>query len=219
MPNRYVVSDMHLYHDNIRNFTDRPENHNELIIKNWKATIKPDDIVYNLGDVFFGNADFKSIISDLPGRKILIQGNHDRKSLNWYMEHGFDFACQSVVSDGILFSHRPMAIPRGVRWNVHGHFHTAPAIRWERDLMKLLTDKHRIFIIEHPFIGYKPIKLDKFLSQRFNCFDTLRVMKKSFEEFRPAVRECRTCEMFNDSGECSDAECLMHSHWRPFLGF
>jgi len=57
----------------------------EALIRNWNAVVKPDDIVYHLGDVFFDlhdEARVRSVFARLQGRKILIVGNHDYKSTN-----------------------------------------------------------------------------------------------------------------------------------------
>ena len=37
------------------------------------------------------------IFNKLPGRKVLVMGNHDKKSARWYSEHGFDFVCNMFV--------------------------------------------------------------------------------------------------------------------------
>lgn len=54
---------------------------NETIIENHNSLVKPDDIVYNLGDVIMGNnplSHLPKIMSRLNGKIHLIYGNHDR---------------------------------------------------------------------------------------------------------------------------------------------
>lgn len=94
----YLISDTHFNHDKIATYCDRPSNFTELMIKNWNQIVKPDDLVIHLGDVQIGKkSDW--IMPSLPGRKILVRGNHDRQwsNLRW-MKAGFDFAC-----DGMMF--------------------------------------------------------------------------------------------------------------------
>ena len=84
----WFISDTHFNHSNFLKFTDadgkliRPfdtiEQMNELIMGNWADTVKPGDIIYHLGDVYFGSHDEAGkMLRKLPGRKRLIVGNHD----------------------------------------------------------------------------------------------------------------------------------------------
>lgn len=58
------------------------DNHAEKIIANWKRKVRPEDVVVLDGDTSWGMTlgqampDFR-LIHSLPGRKILIKGNHD----------------------------------------------------------------------------------------------------------------------------------------------
>ena len=58
------------------------ENYTEKLTENWKKTIKNEDTVILAGDISWGMtlnealADFK-LIDSLPGKKILLNGNHD----------------------------------------------------------------------------------------------------------------------------------------------
>lgn len=81
----YAMSDLHLSH-----FKPKPmdifdevwHNHTEKIYENWNSIVKDDDVVIINGDVSWGmtldeakpDLDF---ISELKGRKIITQGNHD----------------------------------------------------------------------------------------------------------------------------------------------
>lgn len=89
--NIWVTSDWHFNDAEILNYCNRPfkdtEDQTENIIKNHNKLVKPWDVVYVLGDVGVGN--IKSIIPKIHGNKILILGNHDRESLNFYLECGF----------------------------------------------------------------------------------------------------------------------------------
>ena len=54
-----------------------------MIINNWKNKVKDDDTVYILGDVGMYHArEIGNILNNLPGRKILVTGNHDFKNIH-----------------------------------------------------------------------------------------------------------------------------------------
>lgn len=79
----WVTSDLHFNHE--KEFLYEPrgfesiKEHDEEIIKNWNATVSPEDIVYLLGDVFLGSDKEygKSCLEQLNGNIKLILGNHD----------------------------------------------------------------------------------------------------------------------------------------------
>lgn len=136
----FIISDTHWNHENIKKYENRPENFNEVIIRNWQKLVSPEDLVIHLGDVIFARAiELPSIMAQLPGRKILCRGNHDGKGIEYYMEKGFDVVVDYFVYDNIAFSHAPLtplpyqtAKEKGkdstfskkiVDLNIHGHFH------------------------------------------------------------------------------------------------
>jgi len=51
----FVISDLHLNHANIISYCKRPfdsvREMNQVLIKNWNYVVKPDDIVYFVGDM------------------------------------------------------------------------------------------------------------------------------------------------------------------------
>jgi calcineurin-like phosphoesterase family protein len=147
-----IISDTHFIHENILRFTgndgnpirpgfDSVDHMNEYMIERWNSVVKPEDIVYHLGDVFIGPKDkFLPLFKQLNGSKRLIVGNHDdakfmakkelfTKILMWRMFREF----------GLLFTHVPVhesSLRRGpsgheydpeynknMMLNVHGHIH------------------------------------------------------------------------------------------------
>ena len=109
----FVISDTHWGHSALSDkFKERPTDFEVRISQNWQRMIKTDDLVIHLGDVLFGNrSDWSSILTSLPGRKILVMGNHDKRTISWYMANGFEFCCESfhwqMYGLNILFSHKP----------------------------------------------------------------------------------------------------------------
>jgi calcineurin-like phosphoesterase family protein len=133
----FVVSDTHFNHANILTFTDdagayfrgqfKDASHmNEHMIECWNSVVGPQDIVYHLGDVYFGSpAPIGAMLRRLQGRKRLILGNHDNGKCKVLQEH-----FQKITSSRqfreyeMILTHRPTIIPGG-KWtiNVHGHIH------------------------------------------------------------------------------------------------
>ena len=81
----YVIGDLHLSFKNpkpMNIFGDNWENHEKKIRQNWIQTVKKDDTVILAGDFSWAmnleeaKLDF-DYINELPGRKILLKGNHD----------------------------------------------------------------------------------------------------------------------------------------------
>ena len=56
------------------------EEMNEFMLNRWNALVKPDDIVFILGDILFGGAEvFERIFPKLNGKKYLIMA----LAVNW----------------------------------------------------------------------------------------------------------------------------------------
>lgn len=134
----FFTADTHFDHKNIlkfeparQQFGDRFEM-SEALIEKWNDVVKPDDLVFHLGDVFFcGAKRSEEIAKKLNGRKILTRGNHDKFSRTKFAKMGFDMHYWYYV-DGLFLSHYPQhesAIKSAVGknaivGNVHGHVHS-----------------------------------------------------------------------------------------------
>lgn len=132
----WFISDTHFQHENIIRFNGEnfssSEERDELLIENWNKRVKPGDLVYHLGDVFFGSKEtFPKLWARLAGSKRLIVGNHDDIK---YLSSGNFFkkvAMWKIWNDrDIIFSHVPLhpdtlteRLVRPQLLNVHGHTH------------------------------------------------------------------------------------------------
>lgn len=80
--NIYFTADTHFNHANIIRFCNRPFDDvlemNEIIIQKWNEKIKPNSIVYHLGDFAFGEAGY--IKDSLNGKITLIKGSHEKSA-------------------------------------------------------------------------------------------------------------------------------------------
>ena len=134
----YAISDTHFGHVKLVDISKRPQNFSELILKNLRKV--SGDILIHCGDFCIGNdeehhANFMAATIDFR-TKVLVRGNHDPRSDNWYYERGWDFVCYAYVADmfgtRILFTHMPLPHrDQAEHWsphfpptiNIHGHMH------------------------------------------------------------------------------------------------
>lgn len=133
--NTWLISDTHFGHKNILNFK-RSDGEvlrkfhdvyhmDQHMISAWNAVVRPEDKVYHLGDVAMCNITrLTEIFSQLPGRKILIKGNHDTLKLSQYANLFSDVRAYHVL-DKILLAHIPVHPESMARWRgqIHGHLH------------------------------------------------------------------------------------------------
>ena len=98
-PDTWIISDTHFFHVNVGRYCNRPENWQELIIKNWNNLISPEDTVLHLGDFAFGKkSNFEILTEMLNGKLILIRGNHDRLSRTYCETHGVTLIKDSITN-------------------------------------------------------------------------------------------------------------------------
>ena len=127
----YLASDHHWFHKNIIKYANRHfssvEEMDALMIDDWNKTISSKDTIYHLGDFAFGNKNqITELVSRLNGTKILIKGNHEKKSAKWYQECGFNSVIDGgvILDDYYLLTHKPIHINELSPFvNIHGHTH------------------------------------------------------------------------------------------------
>ncbi len=159
--NYWLIPDTHFGHDNMIEYCGRPLEFEKLIFANIAKTVKDSDLLIHLGDICFGKDEYwHTELQKIRCKKWLVKGNHDSKSVAWYLSHGWDFVCNSftlnLFGSEILFSHRPVR-ENGFAINIHGHFHNSDYKRYEPDLAEILTEKHILLALEHN--SYLPYNL------------------------------------------------------------
>lgn len=134
MKDIFVISDTHFGHANILTFVNEDgsrvrsfnsvEEMDEHMVESWNKVVSDSDIVYHLGDVYFGKG--YNMLSRLKGKKRLILGNHDnpknehvmntfQKILMWRMFPEFNCLLTHVPVHGhTLYK---------TKYNLHGHVH------------------------------------------------------------------------------------------------
>lgn len=130
----FFSSDLHLGHQNANVLCGRPyssvEEMNEDIIFRHNSVVKPEDMVYYVGDVCLGKlAESLPLLHQLNGTKMLILGNHDRPSMAYHHKKADDrskwmktyqeyfpaifeqIELPLFTEEGVLVSHYPYGDP------------------------------------------------------------------------------------------------------------
>lgn len=134
----WVISDTHFAHANIirhcawrSTWATSIDDHDHQIIAEWNRTVKASDLVLHLGDfALCQEARIAAIRLSLPGRIMLVRGNHDRSATAMRRCY-FDWVCSQVVirsrSHAWLCRHDPSGYTplqaRDHRRLLHGHSH------------------------------------------------------------------------------------------------
>jgi calcineurin-like phosphoesterase family protein len=145
--NYQIIADTHFGHKNIQKYCNRPENCDGLMLENIKKSIREGDVFIHLGDICFGDDIkwheklFKAVA--LASHHWLVLGNHDKKSMNWYLFNGWDFVGTAIGLDiygrKFLLTHEYTDARYG-QINIHGHSHNSTFIpQNQRNHRKLIA--------------------------------------------------------------------------------
>ena len=120
----YFISDLHFGHEGIlrleRDQFKTIEEHDEYIIEKINKQVKITDELWILGDV----GDPKQLMR-VNGKKYIILGNHDKRSMKEYEAVASKVYKHPVYyNKRVLLSHHPHPVP-SCTLNVHGHLHGA----------------------------------------------------------------------------------------------
>ena len=125
MSHVYFIGDLHFGHQGIEKFRTQFPNeqvHRQYVMGCWEGIIRKRDVVYVMGDAAF-TQDGLDDVGKLPGRKILVRGNHDLLPTEAYLAV-FAEVYGALAYKGMWLTHVPIH-PSELygRTNVHGHCH------------------------------------------------------------------------------------------------
>ena len=181
MSKTWLYADPHFFHEGVCRFTrydgsplrpwDDAEQMSEDMINSYCELVSPEDRVYFLGDVAMNRRALDKALPRLPGRKVLVKGNHDIDKLSYYSQY-FDDIRACVVKKGFIMTHIPIHPESLARWsvNIHGHLH-ANVVRKEVTVFQddhteteFVPDNRYICVsVEHT--DFKPVLLDDILKK------------------------------------------------------
>ena len=165
----YLISDLHLDHENIIKYCHRPfknaEEMNKTIVENWNSIIGKNDTVYFLGDMAFGKGSRKASywIKQLNGKIIFIEGNHEEVG-NVKSYSTAEDVILKYKGKEFLLVHDPSIKPKNWNgWVIHGHKHNNhleefPFINGERKTINVSCE----------LLNYKPINLNEIMAKLGN---------------------------------------------------
>lgn len=131
----FFIADTHFGHGEIIAYENRPfssvEEMDREMIYRWNSVVSREDTIYMVGDFSFYDItdDYNKtaqICNELNGHKILIKGNHDIQSEEYYRNCGFDAAYDyPIIIEGFwILSHEPVYINYNMPYaNIYGHVH------------------------------------------------------------------------------------------------
>ena len=178
----WFTSDTHYFHNNIIKYCNRPfetvDEMNEALVKNWNSVVGPDDHVYHLGDLCFGNVEkwnWCLELGRLNGHIHLILGNHDITRLfrPGPMIERFDSVDfqRCLIIDGwtVLLNHCPFrSFSNDIDHKVvqlFGHIHSGPG-----EFGNVLPDGYKLqwnqYDVGVDNNNYTPVSWDK-------CIETM----------------------------------------------
>ena len=123
----FFISDLHLGHKSILNFSPNRGGHNiyehdEWVIDSINSLVGKRDVLYILGDLVFDREKLP-FLGRIKGQKFFVLGNHDKFPVEEYMKYG---TVRSGIYKykGLWLTHCPIH-PAELRdkKNVHGHVH------------------------------------------------------------------------------------------------
>lgn len=177
--NYWLISDTHFNHTKLEEWGGRSGDWQEQI---WAGIdkIPNHDILVHLGDICIGND--KEVHERLLGKHIgegvympptrnfktiLVRGNHDKKGMAWYQDHGWDFVCDGIelIYQGhyLHLTHRPARPQGNTSWNIHGHTHGN--LHRSEEYVEFYDKAYHIDISPE-LVGYKPVRLDILLKHK-----------------------------------------------------
>ena len=163
----WLVSDTHFNHAKIEEWGGRSGPWQQQLYEGL-SRIPIGDTLLHLGDICIGEDEEvhrQIMMAIAPGiTKILVRGNHDKKGVEWYTKHGWDFVLDGIelvyLGHYLHLTHRPSRPQGNTTWNIHGHTH-GNMHRSEEYNDFYSKDYH--IDISPELVGFKPIRLDSLL--------------------------------------------------------
>jgi calcineurin-like phosphoesterase family protein len=163
-PVDYLVSDLHLDHDNIIEYCDRPFDSvaemNETLVERWNAVVDPGDEVLYGGDLTIRSsaAALLDWLEELHGELVFLLGNHDGTVLEGLDRVRFVEECR-FEHRGVPFHavHDPADGPSNhAGWLLHGHHHN----NWP-DEFPFVDHETRRVNLSVELLDYRPLATDR----------------------------------------------------------
>lgn len=188
----YTIGDLHLsFHENkpMSIFGENWEGHEEKIKKDWMEKVKENDLVVLPGDFSWSTylkdtyEDF-SYLNSLPGKKLLLKGNHDYwwttvTSMRKFLEENHFNHIDFVYNSAYEFENYIISGTRGWGQNEEGEdkkLLKREVARLElslKEASRLNENKEKEILV---FLHYPPITKNNIINNEMSDF--IKIMKK-----------------------------------------
>lgn len=156
MPSLFFIGCTHFGHTNIITLASRPWAEGDVeamdadMIQSWNEAVRPDDIVYHLGDFSWDKRRVSLLMSQLNGNICFLQGNHDANS------HGMHYLEVTLNTRKLVLCHYPIESWNGMHkdsLHIHAHTHSH----------ELISGPNRFNVCVEA-INYRPINVTEILA-------------------------------------------------------
>jgi len=169
--NTFFFSDPHFDHTNIIRYCNRPfkdaDEMNETILHNYLEVVKPDSLVFFLGDIAFGRGSRKPQwwLAQLPGIITYIKGSHDHGLRPTNLDNCHTSLILNTGVGKVLLIHSPWEVEarNWQGWVIHGHTHST----------QMVDREHRRVCVCVEATGYRPVSLQQIRNAAGFCQDVL----------------------------------------------
>ena len=158
----FFIADTHFGSDEIRRYENRPfENVRQMdaeLIARWNGAVGEEDTVYVLGD-FGAEGREAEVLGRLRGKKLLVKGNHDTQSCEYYRKAGFEqvYDLPVIYRNFWILSHEALYVNRNMPYaNLFGHVHLNPIVRD-------YSSQH--YCVSAERIDYTPVSFDRIMEK------------------------------------------------------
>lgn len=180
---KLYISDLHLFHDNVIKFDNRPfenvEEMKETLVANWNGAVNKSDHVYVLGDMFWRNPhEAVKVLQRLNGNIHLIKGNHDFIKTAEYKKRFAEIVDFKRIKDVVGGETRPVILshyympfyPTHYRGGIllHGHTHMTDEAVDEFKITDSISKNYPMEVYNvgcmYPYMNYTPKTLDEIVA-------------------------------------------------------
>jgi calcineurin-like phosphoesterase family protein len=137
MSNVFFTSDQHFGHKNIIEYCNRPfadvEEMNRTMISLWNGVVRPEDLVYHLGDFCLDRGNVNSLLNILNGTIFFLWGSHDKWMRHFAPDNNESRVIFLGSLDEIIIEKQPIILchysmrswPKSFHgsWHLFGHSH------------------------------------------------------------------------------------------------
>ena len=128
----------------------------------WRYSTVEEDTVIIVGDIGVYCKFTINILKSLPGKKVLVKGNHDISWGSALWSCGIFQGIYDELSDGDVYvKHIPDITVKG-KYFVHGHHHTYDTPNMQKELQLYAADPYRLNC-SADLLGNKPMTLQELI--------------------------------------------------------